>query len=796
MKKKEGTKVVDPKDVNTSAIINKSRVFRDVTLNLSKCRAAMISILQATAIGVQFTDKEQTELFFSLTQLMHNRDTYIHRLLILLLKQIKIKSHDAIIITHSLSKDINGEATIQQGHAIRCLCSLLDANNVLTLERFLKTAILSNIAYTASSALCGAIKIIEGGRKDAVLRWGQDIRTALQSPFRSVRFHALLLSYALKCDDPHATAQLANSLDTAKSQLEQCVSIAIATQAMKLKQTDQITNFLRSCLTSTSPIVSLEAARRCGTDMPKESCETLATFFGGSTIRAFAAVRTIANSTNIQAYSSLLPQIIELTKNSNSSLAALASICVLRLGDESHMELATKRILKNCKKWATPLLKAVAREACVFAGKYKSDKLTDVAVLLLKMTNDKQSKFSILRSLLTTEGIPRSQLLPKLSEYLEDWDSVDVARTICDFIAGQVENLEDPSDLVPVLFNRVNLDVPSVRMAALNTLAAIAYKCDGMKEKVLPLMSLFVDDEDDLVREQVLLLIHALKSNLDMSQIMTEFVMQADEIIVSEAVEEQAKVEEQQEIPAAATFIPVEINQAFEQYGKVLWKTDAFDLTGRDTEFVVSYFVNVFENHIVLEFIVTNTVEDSRYNNLSVSLEDADVEAVLPAESVGYQQTVSTCVVMKRPEKIVFGQFEASLNYTAEDEEAEDQYELGVVNLGANVWLQRAGVDFAQAWELTHLLETTQVFVMAKDKNPTKAAQRVEEEIIGMEKVGEDKGQKKIVIDFAGKVIEGGNLVLVRTEIGSSKAKGVICRVTVRSETEELCEKVMSSFAF
>ena len=86
--KKSDNKKLDPKDINTSAIINKSKCFRDVKLNLPKCRAAMISILQATAIGVRFTDKEQTELFFSLTQLMHQQDVYIHRLL-----ESDMKSH-------------------------------------------------------------------------------------------------------------------------------------------------------------------------------------------------------------------------------------------------------------------------------------------------------------------------------------------------------------------------------------------------------------------------------------------------------------------------------------------------------------------------------------------------------------------------------------------------------------------------------------------------------------------------------------------------------------------------------
>ena len=564
-------------------------------------------------------------------------------------------------------------------------------------------------------------------------------------------------------------------------------------------------NFLRQSINSNSPQTCLETIRKCGSYLPNESATAIFSFFGGSILRSFAAVRTIANSTNIQVYSSLLPQIIELTKHSNSSLAALASICVLRLGDESHMDIATKRILKNCKKWATPLLKSVAQEACVFAGKYKSDKLTDVAVLLLKYTNDKKSKFSILRSLLTTEGIPRSQLLPKLSEYLEDWDTVDVARTICDFIGGQVESLEDPEGIIPVLFNRVNLDVSSVRMAALNTLSCIAYKCEGMKEKILPLLSLFVDDEDDIVREHVLLLIHALKSCLDMSTILTEFHMVSDEtddISHDEHVSDNSEqTTDLQQVTDETTFIPVEFDDNIKRkYGDIIRKTDAIDLTDRDEEFVVSYFVNIFKKHIILEFIVTNTIEDKVYNDLSIRLSDIDVlddSNEYVAKQVGYQQTVSTCLVLERSQShLCFGTFSAKLEYTDSDVGSEDEYNLGDVYLGPEFWCEPISVDFEREWDNEQYIKCTKAFVMSNDKDTESAVKRIEDDFSWLHFVckGENSKNTAIILDFSGQMIDNGPFVLVRTEVGSSKSKGIICRVTVKTSSNDLCQKLIHSF--
>jgi hypothetical protein len=82
------------------------------------------------------------------------------------------------------------------------------------------------------------------------------------------------------------------------------------------------------------------------------------------------------------------------------------------------------------------LLRAVAKESCWFAGKFQTEKLTDVAVLLLGVSKD--SKLAILRELLTTHGIPKAQLLPGLSDYLEDWNSISIDHIICDFIASEV----------------------------------------------------------------------------------------------------------------------------------------------------------------------------------------------------------------------------------------------------------------------------------------------------------------------------------------------------------------------
>ena len=784
---------IDRKDVLTSTVVFKCRAFRDVPLNLPKCKSAMKEILHSLSQGVQFSERDKTELFFSLTQLFTSQEPGMHRLLLLLLRLIPVNSHDKLILTHSLSKDISSANSAFQGRAIRCFCAVIDPTNILLQERFLKLSIVSTNSYTASAALCGALHLIEKGRKDAVLRWLPEIKQASRSSQRSVRFHALLLLYALRADDGYATAQLASSLEEGKSQLEQCVSLAIASHSLRIKHSDNTMQFFKNCLVSNSPIVRLQAIRLAPTELTSITVDSLSSFLNGSSLKIFSALRTISNSLHIQEYKPLLPRIIGLMKHQNASLAANAAICVLKLGDESHIEVVTKRILRNYKKWASQLLQSVAEESCKFAGKYHNDKLTDVSVFLLRVTRDQSCKYSILRSLLTTEGIPRAQLLPRLSEYLEDWDSVSIARIICDFITCEVAHIEDPSSVIPAIFNRVNLDVPSVRMAAINTLAAIGNTSDEMKTKILPLLQLFVSDEDDSVREEVILYVNAFQTGQDLSTIFTPFVL--EDIDKTDKKETEADIEnvhQEETFQNSSEFVPASMRQEFQAYGNIEFKSDAFDLTGADAEFVVSYFINVYKEHIVLEFLLTNTVEDLDIENVSVSLDDVQVEMSLPAEIIRYQQIGSICTVIKRDKPMTFGRYHATLLYLQDGN--EEEWDLGDVALCVSCWIKKAKVNSVnEIWAALKESESVAVLKIQGVKNSAAGINKVEN-AMRLYKVSEQKDNKKTTIVFYGKDILNQDVVIMG-QFGVSKGE-VICRISVRSSSKELSDDIIQSLEF
>lgn len=787
---------IERKDITTSSVVYKCRVFRDVQLNLSKCRNAMISILQAFSQDARFTEKDRTELFFSLTQLFTSKDSYIHRLLLLLLKEIPVNKHDTLILTHSLSIDISSSRNAKQGQAIRCFCAIIDPGSALSAEKYLQIAITSDVPYTASATLCGALHIIQGGKKDAVLRWLPEIRAAMKSTQPSVRFHALLLLYALKSDDNYAAAQIASSLDNGCSTLEECVTLAFAQRSMKLKSSDHCIELFNRKLMSNSPVVRLEAIRRAPQEMSEKAAEAISPFLNSSTVKMFAAVRTISTSPNIHLYAQYLPRLLTLMKHQNASLAATASICVLKLGDENHVEVVTKRILLNCKRWTGPLLRSVAEEACKFAGKYRNERLTDVAVLLLRISRDQANKYAILRLLLTTEGIPRTQLLNNLSEYLEDWDSVSIARIICDFIASEAKNLPDPSIMIPVLFNRVNLDVATVRMSAINTLAHIATLSEEMKNRILPLLQLFSADEDDSLREEAILYINAISTGQDLSKLFTPFTIDNNEITDKETGEtdETEKQGDQDNLfDGDNSFVPASMRHEFDNYGQLEFKTDPVDLTDGDSEFVVSYFVNVYKDYLVIEFLLTNTVEGLTINNVSIQMEDVNIVQSIPADTIKYTQTASLCTVIKRDTPMVFGRFKSSLLYIHDDN--EEEWELGEIVLGVSTWITKTKVDSPEAaWE--SLKQETQVAHIFKIPNAKSSAAGIAklENALSMQKASEQKDAKKTTLMFYGKDIMN-QYVGLMAQLGMSKGE-VVCQILVRSSDKQLSEDIIQSIEF
>jgi coatomer protein complex subunit gamma len=149
----------------------------------------------------------------------------------LTIKELSRKSQDIIIVTSSLTQDINNSKldSVYKASAIRALGTVIDGTMVQSVERFIKTAMVDRNPIMSSAALVTGIHLFEVN-KEAVRRWQSDVQQALSlAPQKStVQYHALALSYLVKQHDRMAVLKLIQQMQSSASNpLSACLFLKI-----------------------------------------------------------------------------------------------------------------------------------------------------------------------------------------------------------------------------------------------------------------------------------------------------------------------------------------------------------------------------------------------------------------------------------------------------------------------------------------------------------------------------------------------------------------------------------------
>ena len=105
--------------------------------------------------GDSFTSPEITEVFFGVTKLFQSTDMNLRRMMYLFIKEIAetCNKDDVIIVTSSLTKDMNTGEDLYRANSMRVLAKIIDATMLGAIERYIKQAIIDRNPFVASSAL-------------------------------------------------------------------------------------------------------------------------------------------------------------------------------------------------------------------------------------------------------------------------------------------------------------------------------------------------------------------------------------------------------------------------------------------------------------------------------------------------------------------------------------------------------------------------------------------------------------------------------------------------------------------
>mmetsp|Transcript_14599 Transcript_14599/g.31460 ORF Transcript_14599/g.31460 Transcript_14599/m.31460 type:complete len:945 (-) Transcript_14599:205-3039(-) len=244
--------------------------------------------------------------------------------------------------------------------------------------------------------------------------------------------------------------------------------------------------------------------------------------------------------------------------------------------------------------------------------------------------------------------------------------------------------------------------------------------------------------------------------------------------------------------------------------GRVFRSTRPAPLTESETEYVVECIKHIFDDHVVLQFIVQNTIEDQRLDNVIVAVDTDsslfEVAGEIAAEKIKYGDTANcfTVLQLNTDESLASCRFSCELKFSIvqvdpatgeeESEPYEEEYPLEDLEISTADFMAKVAVpDFRKAWEsMGNAHEVLEKYGL-QYRNQEDAVSAVVD-FLGMQPcdgTGKVKaGGKPHMLHLSG-VFVGGRSVLARSQVVLQKESGgVILKIAVRSEDEGVSRMV------
>ena len=244
--------------------------------------------------------------------------------------------------------------------------------------------------------------------------------------------------------------------------------------------------------------------------------------------------------------------------------------------------------------------------------------------------------------------------------------------------------------------------------------------------------------------------------------------------------------------------------------GRVFRSTKPVPLTESETEYVVECVKHIFEDNIVLQFIVQNTIDDQRLDNVTVAVDTDsglfEAAGEIAAEQIKYGDTVNCFTVLQRnaDEPLATCNFTCELHFSVvqvdpatgeeEGDGFEEEYPLEDLEISTSDFMAKVAVgDFRKSWEtMGNSNEVLEKFAL-QFKNQEDAVSAVID-FLGMQPcdgTGTIKpGGKPHMLHLSG-VFVGGRSVLARAQVAmQGESGGVVLKIAVRSEDEGVSRMV------
>jgi coatomer protein complex subunit gamma len=237
-------------------------------------------------------------------------------------------------------------------------------------------------------------------------------------------------------------------------------------------------------------------------------------------------------------------------------------------------------------------------------------------------------------------------------------------------------------------------------------------------------------------------------------------------------------------------------------------------LTESETEYVVQCTKHIFQNHIVLQFSVQNTIEDQRLDNVTVLIDDSESEVFsasgeIATEGIRYGESKNCFTVLERnaDAPLASSNFTCELRFTVvqvdpatgeeEGDTFEEEYPLEDLEISTSDFMAKVTVpDFRKAWETVgNANEVLEKYALQFKKMEDAVSAVVD--FLGMQPCDGTGSVKAIaagkphMLHLSG-VFVSGQQVLARAQIAmqGENGSGVILKIAVRSDDETVSRMV------
>lgn len=639
--------------------------------------------------------------------------------------------------------------------------------------------------------------------------------------------------------------------------------------------------FLETCLRHHSEMVIYEAARsicniRTITVRELTPAITVLQLLLSSqkSSHKFAAVRTlnVVAMSHPTAVTQCIVDLEALIKDTNRSIATLAITTLLKTGSEASVERLMKQMAEFMSEipdeFKVVVIEAIRSLCLKYPAKYRM-LMAFLATSLRDEGGYDYKRVIVETIMLLIDQIPdsRDSGLAHLCEFIEDCEFARLSVRVLFVLGEEGPRASNPSRFIRYIFNRVILEKANVRSAAISALAKFGFRCAALRSSVIVLLRRCLHDPDDEVRDRCavsLTLLEAAEAAgadappsedvavlLDRTPLPLDNLEEALLAYQANPTKEpfdlaSVKVEPAQlvrkpgselaaavaaagggagvetstaALPASAS-VHAELLAAvpeLKRLGAPYTSSKPVALTEDQTEYQVSLVKHACHEALVLQFNVTNTIEDQQLRNVvpELTLVDGDpmVPAlVVPAAEVRFSSPGTAWLAFRlSPDDLATAVFSATLKFrvvdcdretgeaAAGDAGYEDEYGIKQVAVVLADYMQRSFVpNFAGVWDRFDAAhETIQVLGLAAF-HTLPAAVAALGDTLGMqvcERTGEVPASASNHTLLLAGVFRGRVPLLCRIRLKIDQSQAVVIELTIRCAAEYVRELILAALS-